>query len=500
MRIYFLLVSVMSLSISAHAGDWAKYNSQNFTLYTDQREARAVALIEDLEAFRIIAMRQLGLPVAQSENQNLAIVSFGSNREFRLLTQDRNIAGFYINTNEGPRMIMGSGRREFLSAQEILFHEYVHHLTFEHSSGFTYPRWYLEGIASVFGTASIDKNSIVLGGRSTIASGVLDYYGPLRLRDLLRNSRLGDTSDLLESRFYASAWLMTHYLQIHALVNDRELGMKNREYLSRYHRGEDPVAAFEEVFGTTLSDFEQVLSNYSKQRGMAVINWPRPELDLNVTKTYIGETEKNYILADVLFASGKEELALSYLEELTSGEDYFAEASSLRAVMLNHTESNSEIASELALESIRGGQDSSSVFGNLAHFELDNYRRVVSSGNVAEAPQLIERAESFAREGVKLNPQNFNALWYLSSVLLAKNEHDEALEILDQAWSVFPSHQGVRIEIVKILLSQGDLDGATPIVRSLIGASHEAELGKKLAELLAQMESGAVDPSFLDDN
>lgn len=416
---------------------------------------------------------------------------------FRILTRDRDIAGFYTNAFEGPRMVMGSGRRESLSAKEILFHEYIHHLTFEHSSGFTYPRWYLEGIAYVFGSAKIDEDSIVIGGRPSIAS-VLDYLGPLRLEDLLRNTQRADFSDSEEAQFSATAWLITHYLQIHALSNDRELGMKNREYLTRYHGGEDPVLAFEDVFETTMSDFSQLLADYSKQRRIAIIDWPRPALDIKLSKTTIGETEKNYILADVLFGLGNEELALSYLEALDDQDSHFAEALSLRAVILNHDESNSEIADELALQAKSHKQDSSLVFGHLAHFELDRYRQIVARGKDASALPRIESAESYARRAVELDPNNFNALWYLSSVLIAKHEDEEALKTLDRAWAVFPAHQGVRLEIVKILVRQGDVEGAIPILRSLVGASHQTEFSSTLAELLKQMESGEVYSELLE--
>lgn len=62
----FLLI-VFTLSISAHASEWVKYQSQSFTIYSDQRESQVRELVEDLEAFRIIAMIQLGLPVAKTK-------------------------------------------------------------------------------------------------------------------------------------------------------------------------------------------------------------------------------------------------------------------------------------------------------------------------------------------------------------------------------------------------------------------------------------------------
>lgn len=349
----------------------------------------------------------------------------------------------------------------------------------------------------MFGAAKVDKEAIVLGGRPSIAE-VLDYYDPLRLDTLLQNSRRGDFSTEQEVQFSATAWLMTHYLQIHALANDRELGLKNREYLTRYHRGDDPVEAFEDVFGTSLSDFQDVLNAYAKQRRIPVINWPRPALDLKVSRSAIDDTEKNYILADLLFDGGQEALALEYLSDLNPQEDFFAEAVSLRAVMLNHDAANTDVVADLVNQLTESGVASSLIYGNLAHIELDSYRHAVEAGRSDLADALLQQGEDYARQGMAADARGFNALWYLSTVLLVRQQYDEALSVLDQAWDVFPAHQGMRLEVAKILLRQGNLAEAEPVIRSLVGASHRPELSRLLGEVLEQLKTGRIDPALLD--
>ena len=291
---------------------------------------------------------------------------------------------------------------------------------------------------------------------------------------------------------------MTHYLLIHALANDKELGLKNRLYLTRYHRGDDPVKAFEEVFETSLSDFDKLISAYARQRRINVLNWPRPDEGLQLTRTVLGETEKNYLIANLQFSMGREELALSYLEELDGEEEYSGEALSLRALLLNHDASNAEIAAQLAQQAAQMAPESAAVFGNLAHYEMDSAQNLAAEGLHAEARLRVERAEVYARKGIQINPQEFNALRYLASMMLAEGRHDEALEILDQALNVIPSDYSVRMDIIKILLLRGDIEGAVPMVKSLIGAAHALELNEKFIELLAQMETGKVDPALLD--
>ena len=192
------------LSLSVQAQDWVKYQSQNFTVYTSQSESRVRELLEELEIFRIIAMLQLSLPLEETENQKLAIIMFRNDREFRKMSPFKNAAGFYSQTNDGPRMVMGSARGNLNSAKEILFHEYIHHLIFEHSPGFTYPRWYMEGIAEVFSSASIERDTVVLG-KQPMNAGALNYSRPLRMVDLLQNRSGAERSGAEESRFYASS-------------------------------------------------------------------------------------------------------------------------------------------------------------------------------------------------------------------------------------------------------------------------------------------------------
>lgn len=55
-----------------------------------------------------------------------------------------------------------------------------------------------------------------------------------------------------------------------------------------------------------------------------------------------------------------------------------------------------------------------------------------------------------------------------------------------------------HLRIADILIRRGDIDEAIPLVRTMAGAVHTAELSDQYAELLAQMEGGNVDLQYLD--
>lgn len=502
MKAYSLLIAVIItiLSFPTHAQDWVKYESQNFTVYTDRSEWVVIEVIEALEIFRKIATQQLGLPHGEQENKKLTVIMFGNNREFVRLTSmrlaGRNTTGIYTQTQDGPRIVIGRTRRDLAFPKETLFYLYTRHLMTEHSEGFFYPNWYAVGLQNLLSTASIEGNSVVLGRRPEDAQGIR-YIGTMPLRELLQ-FEFTASGPAQRHRFRATSWLLTHYLQIYALANNIDLAINNRAYLTRYHRGDDPFRAFEEEFKTSLHEFDQELQAYGRQRRITVTNWPRPELDLGLTKIFISEVEQKYILADLYFREGLEEIALNYLEGLGEQGDFLGEALSLQAIMLNHEQTTSQIAAKIARDAAEIAPDSAKVFGNLAHYEMDNYRYLTALGQYASALESLDRAEANARKGVALNSRELNALWYLAAALLVKDSQEEALKVLYQAREVSPYHIGVRIEIAKILLRSGDIAGAMPIIKSVIDDARTPEMAERLLMLVEQMNSGEVDLSQLD--
>lgn len=487
----------MGLSCSVQAQQWAKYETQNFTVYSDRTESVVNELVEELEIFRIIAMLQLGLPVEESTNQKLKVIMFGSNREFRSVAQSRNIAGFFTYAYGEPRMVMGPSGRGGEFAKELLFHEYTHFLTFEHSSGFTYPRWYVEGIASVIGATVIERDSVAVGRRPASARAV-DNFGSLRLIDVLQNRQRNNDSADFEWRFYGTSWLLTHYLQIHGLANDRELGGKTRDYLARYHEGQDSVEAFEEVFGP-LDEFDRVIASYARQSRLPVLNWTKPEISLQMTKHAISDTEKGYVIGELLYSLGQEDLALEYLSSSDATLEYSGEAISLKAVILNHDTTTTDLASKLAEEAVGIANLSARALGNLAHYEVDSYRRFKEAGEETNASVRLERAKEYAESSLAKDRTEFSALWYTAGILIENDQLEEALEMLVAAWDAHPANYNVRLQITKLLLRLGDVESAKPIVRSLIGAIHDPQMSQRLAELAAQLDNGEVDLSTLDE-
>lgn len=68
----------------------------------------------------------------------------------------------------------------------------------------------------------------------------------------------------------------------------------------------------------------------------------------------------------------------------------------------------------------------------------------MADGQYLVANDSLERAEARARRAIEMDPQEFNALWYLASVMQITDQPDIALQLLDATWDVMPANLGAN--------------------------------------------------------
>ena len=66
--------------------------------------------------------------------------------------------------------------------------------------------------------------------------------------------------------FYATSWLLVHYLQFSPAAREQKLTEKMRELLKRHNNGRSSADEFEDVFSTSLDDFDKALKAYSESK------------------------------------------------------------------------------------------------------------------------------------------------------------------------------------------------------------------------------------------
>src|SRR5207237_460052 len=130
------------------------------------------------------------------------------------------VAGYYIPSARAL-MLVGTRRARTnlsdvrsaseegpaLDPQDVLFHEYFHHFTFQYFPA-TYPVWYSEGSAEFWGTTAILPGDVVEVGRpANHRYAELRAFGWLPLDRLLRAHNYSEVNGEEIFLIYAEGWL-----------------------------------------------------------------------------------------------------------------------------------------------------------------------------------------------------------------------------------------------------------------------------------------------------
>ena len=157
----------------------------------------------------------------------------------------------------------------FNQATQLLFATLYHEAFHAYLAGFVYParagelpRWLNEGLAQIFETAQIDAGELRIGhadaARLSRARDALKKGTLVPLTDLLRSEKkqfaLGHIGDRqVSDRHYLTSWATAFYLTF----DRRLLGSAALDkYVQALQDGTDAKAAFEELVGQPLPQFE----------------------------------------------------------------------------------------------------------------------------------------------------------------------------------------------------------------------------------------------------
>jgi len=447
---------------------WSEYSSENFTLYTDQRTRKAKSMLKDLEAFRAAIFTVLNFQ-NQAENQRLKIIMYSRKEEFYDIRYKKRIAGFFTRTPGGPRMIVGPTVRS-LEQNNILYHEYIHHLMFEHSD-FNYPRWYKEGFAEVFSSVKIRKKRIDLGLLSKVRAGTLYRISGLKVSELLEPDKSNDSQNYW-AQFYASAWLLTHYLQISPLGTESKLKEQLSEYKRRYNEGEDSTDAFIASFGITPDEMDLQLANYQKQRRAKMLSLKRKSYDKEIIRRALSPNEALFRLSDIAWEQGKEKLAITYLNQIDVSANDAALGLSLRAILENHND-NIELAESLKQQALTLGQNNSIVLSNVAHVDWDSFNR--SKKKEAPKLELLDSALETSLRASEIDPRNIDAYKFQWQSYMEQGNQIEAARSLMKAYQIDPTSINLNSRISNYLVEIQKPKLALPFAKRVYNWSHSNE-------------------------
>lgn len=265
MRFVILLALGTLLAPAAARAEWLEASSANFVVYADDSERDILKFSQQLERFHsalgVVTSNKLASP---SPSNRVTVYVVKNSAEVRKLFGDKNswIAAFYLPRPGGSLAIVSSiktGAATLDFSMTALLHEYTHHYMFA-TSTFSMPRWYAEGAAEFFASASFFLDgSVGIGQPAEHRAPELFQERDVRVPELLdtqSNVRRG------RDAFYGKSWLLFHYL---TFAPERR-GQLDR-YLTLMARGKSSKEAGIEAFGD-LDQLEKALDVYLQKKAI----------------------------------------------------------------------------------------------------------------------------------------------------------------------------------------------------------------------------------------
>lgn len=255
-------LSLILFSAPSAAETWHRADTRNFVFYSDGSASKLEEFAVRAEMFDALFREYFGLAAEPPANR-LEIYLLEDSEAVSELAQDEGgwTAGFYLSTSDGSFAVSHRERsrgRNGLSAQTVLFHEYVHHLMARYFT-FGYPPWYREGFAEFFATATFDND-----GDWTLGEPANHRANGLRRRSIPLEQVMFGNLDAMSATdrnaYYGKAWLL-----VHRTVFDPARRQQLVQYLTRVGRGEDPRLAFSGSFGD-LDALDSELNSYLRGR------------------------------------------------------------------------------------------------------------------------------------------------------------------------------------------------------------------------------------------
>lgn len=469
-----LLLCLPFAVAEAKPSAWAEYRSAHFTLYSDRKRHEALSLLQQFERFRYAALVVTGLDPAQAD-EPVNVFLLRRKQDYLAVQPDERVAGFYRDGWSGPEMVVGAEAR-LGDVSLILFHEYVHYLIRAHSQ-VRYPLWYDEGFADLLAASRVADDHVLIGLAHPWRKRVLDEQGTLPLESVLHAGIAGGD----DGAFYASAWLLMHYLQLGHLVGEPNFGEAIAGYLHALQGGAQSMAAFDEHFGLSAKAVQEKLSSYSQRRQWRGYKLSVPDIGLSIKQRDLDANEVAYLLGGLAYRAGQQSSALEFLKRIDASDSSVAPAFSLRAVIEGHM-GRAELAQHILGFALQKNSKHSEVLTNAAHLHWDLAK--APNSNKAKYEQHLRHAHDYARKALRADSSNLEAVRVLAQVHRARGNIGAGIKLLQQQYAAKPNDVRLNLELGSFYIHAGQLQRAAPHLENVIQWDHSSSRRKKAQAML----------------
>jgi tetratricopeptide (TPR) repeat protein len=293
-----LVAAVLFFSTAAHA-EWREATSANFVVYTQGSEQDARDFATKLERFNYVLRRYHNVR-EPAQVPRFRVFLLESINAVQRMAEQGGIGGYYI-PNSRALMFVGTqnaASSRGISPEAILFHEYVHHFMFQYFPA-TYPVWYSEGYAELWGSIQfLDNNVVEVGGYQDLRfrSFVEGRWVPMS--QLLTAQSYADVPDI--DLLYAEGWLLNRYM-----FENAERRAQLQSYLCAINADTPYRDAMNQNFGPNGSALNSELFDYAGRGHYSVVRLPFRALDPGaITVRTLGPAEQAMIEQEIKLSQG----------------------------------------------------------------------------------------------------------------------------------------------------------------------------------------------------
>jgi hypothetical protein len=493
-----LLVATIFFSFDVFAAPgWHEYRSTNFIMLSDVDEQDAINHIKDLEVFRAGALKFSGFSNTP-DSQTPTVFLFNNRREFELYVKNNStVEGFFQHTLEGPIMVLPHYKQaNDKDKYYAVFHEYVHSLVRDRSI-ITYPKWYSEGLADLLGATVIKDNHAIVGRSNIWRHWQTTGSERLSVAQLIDASKYKD-NDQFVSQFYATSWLLTHYLLLGSFAGEPDYSGKLWGYLKHRDLEAASVQDFEKALGVTVEALDAALKRYANSKTITGVSFPVSQYSEEVAVREFSKAESLFRRADLFDVKGIETKSKYLYKKIKPGDIYYARALSRLAILNGHASDfkNGKTLLDKALKMAPADYD---VLVDAAHFYGDYVIELKPEKPwTQEQNQLFSIGMDYATQAYQ-HPNKTQAIMKFKGILHEINgDTIGAIKLYMERYAISPNDIGLNVAIATYLADTPKPGLAIPFLEKYLAYAHnqdQLEWGQeKLAEIRSKISKSAQQP------
>jgi tetratricopeptide (TPR) repeat protein len=486
LRIFIFVLVLLAGTLPARA-EWHEASSDHFLVVADQNEKDVREFTERLERFHSAVMHILGREnVSPSPSNRVTIYVVRNASQVQKLAGDKSgfLQGFYQARAGGSLAFTSrveSEGRDITQSEQVLFHEYTHHIMHGVSEWAT-PRWLSEGFAEFFSTARFEKDGGVgIGLPANHRAGELFYAKNVPIEALLDTETYQKRKTKAYDEFYGRSWLLYHYLQL----SGKRPGQL-AEYRVALATGASELEAANKAFGD-LKVLDKELSVYLNQK-IRYLPIPADKLKtgaINIRKM----REAEAAIMPVILESKRgvdAEMAKALLPRAQAIAAKYPDDPAVLAALAEaeHDAGNFAVAVTAADKAIAA----SPTLVNAHVQKIYGLTRIAEAADNAEAAWKPVRRAVTALNKIE-NDHPIPLIYYYQSLQASGKEISEvAVQGLERALQLAPYDQNVRWQVVQQMVHDEDYGWAYRTLMPLANDPHNRSDDNPAIALLAEIK------------